>query len=221
MRRSGGAERIGVFVDGANLYHTSRALGFEIDFAALLDYFRGGTYLVRAFYYTAVVETEDYSPLRPLTDWLAYNGWQVVTKPAKQQSDPTGRLRLKGNMDVEIAVDMLELAPQLDHVVLFSGDGDFRRLVESVQRMGVRVTVVSSLRAQPPMIADELRRQADAFLELEEIAPEITRRQIEPRGRATAAAPPPTAATPPPAPRPTRATPADPYADAVVPEPEA
>uniref|UniRef100_UPI0018E0447C LabA-like NYN domain-containing protein n=1 Tax=Neoroseomonas rubea TaxID=2748666 RepID=UPI0018E0447C len=200
MRRSGGAERIGVFVDGANLYHTSRALGFEIDFAALLDYFRGGTYLVRAFYYTAVVETEDYSPLRPLTDWLAYNGWQVVTKPAKQQSDPTGRLRLKGNMDVEIAVDMLELAPQLDHVVLFSGDGDFRRLVESVQRMGVRVTVVSSLRAQPPMIADELRRQADAFLELEEIAPQITRRQIEPRGRATPAAPPPAAvAAPPPA----------------------
>jgi uncharacterized LabA/DUF88 family protein len=210
MRRSGSAERVGVFVDGANLYHTSRALGFEIDFAAMLEYFRGGTYLVRAFYYTALIETEDYSPLRPLTDWLAYNGWQVVTKPAKQQADPAGRLRLKGNMDVELAVDMLELAPQLDHVVLFSGDGDFRRLVEAVQRMGVRVTVVSSVRAQPPMIADELRRQADAFLDLAEIAPEITRRQTEPRARAPAAA----------APRPGRATPADPYADGA-PEPEA
>lgn len=206
MRRSGGAERIGLFVDGANLYHTSRALGFEIDFAAMLDFFRGNTYLVRAFYYTALVETEDYSPLRPLTDWLAYNGWQVVTKPAKQQADPAGRMRLKGNMDVELAVDMLELGPQLDHVVLFSGDGDFRRLVEAVQRMGVRVTVVSTVRSQPPMIADELRRQADAFLDLAELAPEITRRQVEPRGRATPPAPAP-------APRPTRATPADPYAD--------
>lgn len=219
MRRSGAAERIGLFVDGANLYHTSRALGFEIDFAQLLDYFRGGTYLVRAFYYTALVETEDYSPLRPLTDWLAYNGWQVVTKPAKQQTDPTGRPRLKGNMDVELAVDMLELAPQLDHVVLFSGDGDFRRLVEAVQRMGVRVTVVSSTRAQPPMIADELRRQADDYLDIADIAPEVARRQIEPRGRG-AAAPPAPAAAPVPAPRPTRATPADPYADAVLPEPE-
>lgn len=211
MRRGGGMERVGLFVDGANLYHTSRALGFEIDFAAMLDYFRGGTYLVRAFYYTALVETEDYSPLRPLTDWLAYNGWQVVTKPAKPQADPAGRMRLKGNMDVELAVDMLELAPQLDHVVLMSGDGDFRRLVEAVQRMGVRVTVVSSTRVQPPMIADELRRQADAFLEIAEIAPAFTRRQVEPRGRAPAPAPPP---------RPSRATPADPYGDAV-PEPEA
>ena len=217
MRRSGGAERIGLFVDGANLYHTSRSLGFEIDFAALLDYFRGGTYLVRAFYYTAIIETEDYSPLRPLTDWLGYNGWQVVTKPAKQQADPGGRLRIKGNMDVEIAVDMLELAPQLDHVVLFSGDGDFRRLVEAVQRMGVRVTVVSTTRSQPPMIADELRRQADAFLDLEEIAPQVTRRQVEQRGRA---APPPPAAAAPPAPRPTRATPADPFADTAL-DPEA
>lgn len=204
-------ERVGLFVDGANLYHTSRALGFEIDFAAMLEYFRGGTYLVRAFYYTALVETEDYSPLRPLTDWLAYNGWQVVTKPAKQQADPAGRMRIKGNMDVELAVDMLELSPQLDHVVLFSGDGDFRRLVEAVQRMGVRVTVVSTVRSQPPMIADELRRQADTFLDLEEIAPEFTRRQVEPRGRP---------APPAPAPRPTRATPADPFADNA-PEPEA
>lgn len=207
MRRTGGTERVGVFVDGANLYHTTRALGFEIDFAALLDFFGRSTYLVRAFYYTALIETEDYSPLRPLTDWLAYNGWQVVTKPAKQQADAGGRPRLKGNMDVELAVDMLELAPQLDHAVLFSGDGDFRRLVEAVQRMGVRVTVVSSTRAQPPMIADELRRQADAFLEITDIAPEFMRRQMEPRAR-------PATATPA-APRPTRATPADPFGDAM------
>lgn len=218
MRRSGGAERIGLFVDGANLYHTTRALGFEIDFARMLDYFGGGTYLVRAFYYTALIETEDYSPLRPLTDFLAYNGWQVVTKPAKQQTDPSGRPRLKGNMDVELAVDMLELAPQLDHVVLFSGDGDFRRLVEAVQRMGVRVTVVSSTRAQPPMIADELRRQADGFVELADLGPDIARRQ---RAAAPAPTPAPAMAGAPAAARPTRATPADPYADAEIPEPEA
>ncbi|WP_374297675.1 NYN domain-containing protein, partial [Sphingomonas sp.] len=212
MRRSGNSERIGLFVDGANLYHTSRALGFEIDFARLLDYFRGGTYLVRAFYYTALLETEDYSPLRPLTDWLAYNGWQVVTKPAKQQTDPSGRPRLKGNMDVELCVDMLELAPQLDHVVLFSGDGDFRRLVEAVQRMGVRVTVISSTRTQPPMIADELRRQGDGFVDLADLGPEIARRQraAAPPAATTAAAPPA---------RPSRATPADPDGDVAVPEP--
>lgn len=207
MRRSGGMERLGLFVDGANLYHTSRALGFELDFAAMLRFFGESTYLVRAFYYTALVETEDYSPLRPLTDWLAYNGWQVVTKPAKQQSDPTGRTRLKGNMDVELAVDMLEMAPQLDHAVLFSGDGDFRRLVEAVQRMGVRVTVVSTVRSQPPMIADELRRQADTFLDLFDIGPDMSRRQVEPRLR-------PAGAAPPAAPRPGRATPADPYGNA-------
>ena len=198
MRGGVGVERVGVFVDGANLYHTSRALGFEIDFAAMLDYFRRGTYLLRAFYYTALVETEEYSPLRPLTDWLAYNGWQVVTKPARQQADPAGRLRMKGNMDVELTVDMLELAPHLDHVVLVSGDGDFRRLVEAVQRKGVRVSVISSIRTSPPMVADELRRQADQFVELADIAAAFTRRQTEPRTPRLSL---------------NRATPADPYPD--------
>jgi len=210
MRRGMGAERMGLFVDGANLYHTTRALGFDVDFGALRDYFARSTYLVRAFYYTALVETEDHSPLRPLTDWLAYHGWRVVTKPVKPQSDPAGRPRFKGNMHIELAVDMLELAPQLDHIVLISGDGDLRRLVEAVQRMGVRVTVVSTLRSQPPMIADELRRQADAFLDLADIKAEVSRRQLEPRPRPQPA---PSAAAPA-APRPLRATPADPYPDA-------
>jgi uncharacterized LabA/DUF88 family protein len=78
---------------------------------------------------------------------------------------------------------MMELADRADHLVLFSGDGDFRRLVEAIQRKGVRVTVVSTIRSSPPMVADELRRQADEFLELAEIAPEFTRRQTEPRVR--------------------------------------
>ena len=192
-------ERAALFIDGANLYSASRNLGFDVDYRNLLEFFRRQTNVVRAYYYSAVLETEEYSPLKPLTDWLAYNGYTLVTKPAKEFTDASGRRRIKGNMDIEIAVDMLELAPRLDHAVLFSGDSDFRRLVDAVQRKGVRVSVISSIRTSPPMVADELRRQADQFVELAEIAPEFTRRQMEPRQQRTA---------------PVRQTPADPYTDA-------
>ena len=177
----GRVERLAVFIDGANLFAASRNLGFDVDYKNLLAYFRERSYLVRAYYYTALLETEEYSPLKPLTDWLAYNGYALVTKPAKEYTDATGRRRVKGNMDIEVAVDMLELAPRIDHAILFSGDADFRRLVEAVQRRGVRVSVISSIRSSPPMVADELRRQADHFVELLDIAPEFTRRQTEPR----------------------------------------
>ena len=176
-------ERTALFIDGANLYSASRNLGFDVDYRNLLEFFRKKTHVIRAYYYAAVLETEEYSPLKPLTDWLAYNGYTLVTKPAREFTDSSGRRRVKGNMDVELAIDMLELAPKLDHVVLFSGDSDFRRLVEAVQRMGVRVTVVSSIASSPPMIADELRRQVDHFIELRDIAGEFTRRQTEPRVR--------------------------------------
>ena len=169
-------ERCALFIDGANLYAASRNLGFDIDYRSLLQFFNSRSYVVRAYYYSALLDTEEYSPLKPLTDWLAYNGFNLVTKTAREYTDSQGRRRIKGNMDVELAVDMMELAPSLDHVVLFSGDSDFRRLVESVQRRGVRVTVISSVRTQPPMVADELRRQADTFIELADIAPEFTRR---------------------------------------------
>ena len=176
-------ERLALFIDGANLYAASRTLGFDVDYKNLLAHFRKQAYLVRAYYYTALLETEEYSPLRPLVDWLGYNGYAVVTKPAKEFTDATGKRRVKGNVDIELATDVMELAPRLDHAVIFSGDGDFRRLVESVQRQGVRVTVVSTIRTQPAMIADELRRQADTFLELADLAPDIIRRQVEPRPR--------------------------------------
>lgn len=176
-------ERVALFIDGANLYSASRNLGFDVDYRNMLDYFRRQANVIRAYYYSALLETEDYSPLKPLTDWLAYNGYSLVTKAAREYTDATGRRRVRGNMEVEIAVDMLELAPHLDHAVLFSGDADFRRLVEAVQRRGVRVSVVSSIRTAPPMIADELRRQADQFIEIADIAPEFTRRQTEPRAR--------------------------------------
>ena len=160
-------ERIALFVDGSNLYAAARALGFDIDYRRLLEAFTEKGKLLRAFYYTALIEDQEFSPIRPLVDWLDYNGYTMVTKPTKEFTDATGRRKIKGNMDIELAVDAMELAPRLDHAVLFSGDGDFRPLIEALQRQGVRVSVVSTIRSQPPMIADELRRQADNFIELD------------------------------------------------------
>ncbi|MFZ4788117.1 MAG: NYN domain-containing protein [Rhizobiales bacterium] len=160
------AERTALFIDGANLYATAKALGFDIDYKRLLKEFQGQGQLVRAFYYTALIEDQEYSSIRPLIDWLDYNGYRVVTKPTKEFVDSLGRRKVKGNMDIELAIDALELAPYIDHMVLFSGDGDFRSLVEAMQRRGVRVSVVSTITSQPPMVADELRRQADEFIDI-------------------------------------------------------
>lgn len=168
-------ERTALFIDGANLYSAARSLGFDIDYKRLLELFATKTRMVRAFYYTALLEDQEYSPIRPLVDWLDYNGYSLVTKPAKEFTDSQGRRKIKGNMDIELAVDMMEMVDRLDHVVLFSGDGDFRSLIEAVQRKGVRASVVSSIRSSPPMIADELRRQADQFIELERLAAQIER----------------------------------------------
>lgn len=168
-------ERIALFIDGSNLYAAARALGFDIDYKRLLELFAAKGHLIRAFYYTALVEDQEYSPIRPLVDWLDYNGYTMVTKPTKEFTDAMGRRKIKGNMDIELAIDVMEMAEHLDHIVLFSGDGDFRRLVEAVQRKGARVTVVSTVRSNPPMVADELRRQADNFFELQELMPSIAR----------------------------------------------
>jgi uncharacterized LabA/DUF88 family protein len=167
--------RIALFIDGANLYATAKALGFNIDYKRLLTEFQSRGTLVRAFYYTAVIQDQEYSPLRPLVDWLDYNGFTVVTKATKEFIDDSGRRKVKGNMDIELAVDAMELAEHIDEMVLFSGDGDFRSLVESVQRHGVRVTVVSTIATQPVMIADDLRRQADVFIDVSELQPRIGR----------------------------------------------
>jgi uncharacterized LabA/DUF88 family protein len=169
------SEKIAIFIDGANLYATSRGLGADIDYKRLLKEFQNRGNLLRAFYYTALIEDQEYSSIRPLLDWLDYNGYTVVTKPVKEFTDSTGRRKVKGNMDIELAVHAMELASHVDHIVLFSGDGDFRPLVEAVQRKGARVTVVSTISTQPPMVADELRRQADTFLDLAELMPRIGR----------------------------------------------
>ena len=168
-------ERLALFIDGANLYAAGKALGFDIDYKLMRQEFMQRGKLLRAFYYTALLDNDEYSPVRPLVDWLNYNGFTMVTKPAKEYTDSQGRRRVKGNMDIELAVDAMELAPRIDHAVLFSGDGDFRPLVEALQRAGVRVSVVSTIRSQPPMIADELRRQADTFIELDDLRDTIGR----------------------------------------------
>lgn len=174
-------ERVALFIDGANLHSTAKSLNFDIDYKRLYDLFASQARLLRAFYYTAMLDEQEYSPLRPLIDWLDYNGYSLVTKPVKEFTDGTGRRRIKGNMDIELAIDMMELANRVDHVVLFSGDGDFRRLIEAVQRRGVRVTVISSIKAQPPMVSDDLRRQADNFVDLVQLREHIQRQNGEGR----------------------------------------
>src|SRR6202789_2061599 len=174
-------EKIALFIDGANLYGGTKSLGFDIDYKRLLQEFQSRGVLVRAYYYTALMEDQDYSPIRPLVDWLDYNGFTLVTKPAREFVDSQGRKRWRGDMDVDLAVDMMELADRVDHVVLFSGDGDFRRLVEAMQRKGVRVTVVSTVKSQPPMASDDLRRQADVFIDLADLADIIGRPARLPR----------------------------------------
>ncbi len=173
-------ERLALFIDGSNLYAAAKALGFDIDYKLLRQEFIRRGKLLRAFYYTALLENDDYSPIRPLVDWLHYNGFSMVTKTAKEYTDSTGRRKVKGNMDIELCIDALEIAPHVDHIVLFSGDGDFRPLVEALQRKGVRVSVVSTIRSQPPMIADELRRQADNFIDLADLKEVIGRPPREP-----------------------------------------
>ena len=168
-------EKIALFIDGANLYATARSLDFDIDYKKMLKYFNGQGYLLRAYYYTALVEDQEYSSIRPLIDWLDYNGYRVVTKPTKEFTDSSGRRKMKGNMDMELAIDAMELSDKMDHAVIFSGDGDFKSLVEALQRRGTKVSIVSTLATNPPMVADDLRRQADNFIEITAIQKDIGR----------------------------------------------
>ena len=171
--------KIALFVDGTNLHSTARALGFDIDYKRLLREFQSRGTVLRAFYYTAVVEDQEYTAIRPLIDWLDYNGYTVVTKAAKEFIDASGRRKVKGNMDIDIAVDAMEIAGHVDQIVLFSGNGDFCPMVEAVKRRGVSVTVVSTIASQPPMLADELRRKADVLIDLAELQIKIGREPSE------------------------------------------
>ena len=162
-------ERTALFIDGSNLYAVARALEFDIDYRRLRSELAKKCRLIRAYYYTAMFDEQEYSPIRPLVDWLDYNGYTIISKPTKKYTDAQGREKIKGNMDIELAVDAMELSSRIDHAIIISGDGDFRRLVEALQHRAVRVTVMSTIKSSPPMIADELRRQADFFLDLDDL----------------------------------------------------
>ena len=162
-------ERIALFIDGSNLYSTIKSLNIKIDYKLLLNYFSSRGNLVRALYYTAIIESEPNSPVKSLANWLEYNGFTVITKPVKTFIDGNGRTKLKGNLDIELAMDAIRLADYLDHIVIFSGDSDFKSLLEAIQNKGVKTTVVSTMQSQPPMIGDELRRQADRFIDINDI----------------------------------------------------
>ena len=169
------SDRIALFIDGANLYSTCKALGFDVDYKRLLKEFQSRGSLLRAFYFTTVIEDQEYTSVRPLIDWLDYNGFTVVTKLTKEFIDAGGRRKVKGSMNIELAVHAMELAEHVDRIFLFSGDGEFRSLLEAVQRRGVHATVVSTIFSQPPMVADDLRRQADAFVDLMELKAKLGR----------------------------------------------
>lgn len=174
MRQS---EKTALFIDGANLYKSARNLGFDMDYKSLLAKSRDNSQFVRAYYYTAMQDErgQDFSPLRPLVDWLDYNGYTMVTKTSREFTDAQGKKRFKGSIDIELTVDLLTLSSQIDHAIIFTGNGDFRRAIEAAQAAGVKVSVVSTMKSSPPMASDELRRQADMFIDLVDLEKDIGR----------------------------------------------
>src|SRR5689334_2131524 len=165
-----------LFIDGQSLRHCARALNLEVDFRLLLEEFDKRARILRAYYYTTVSE-RDPDLVRPLLDWLEYNGFTVRTKRVREYDDEDGGRRKKRSMGIQLAVDAMEMAAYVDDIFLFSGDGDLRQLVYALQRRGVFVTVVSSARTKPaPIAAEELRQQADVFLELDDLRAVIGRR---------------------------------------------
>ncbi|MGB0382542.1 MAG: NYN domain-containing protein [Alphaproteobacteria bacterium] len=173
-------EKVALFIDGSNLYAVARALEFDIDYRRLRIELARRCRLVRAYYYTAMLDEQEYSPIRPLVDWLDYNGYTIISKPTRKYTDAQGREKIKGNMNMELAVDAMELADHIDHAIIISGDGEFRRLIEAMQRKAVRVTVMSTIRSTPPMISDDLRRQADCFLDIADLRDQFGRKDGAP-----------------------------------------
>lgn len=169
-------ERVAFFIDGANFYQTARNLNVDIDYRRMLTSFVGEAYLLRAHYYTAMADDQEFSSLRPLIDWLDYNGFQITTKPMREFTDNHGqKRRVRPSLDVDLTVDAMTLADTINHIVLFSGDGQYLALVEALQKKGVKVTVVSSLKTTPSMVSDDLRRTADHFLDLADLTDRLGR----------------------------------------------
>jgi uncharacterized LabA/DUF88 family protein len=173
--------RLAVFIDGPSLHYSTRALGFDVDFKRLLSWLNQQGSLLRAHYYMTILEELERQSARPLLDWLDYNGFTVKAKSVRDHDDGEGHRRYRRNLSVEIAVDSIEIARHVDAVMLFSGDGDLRRAVEAIQRRGVIATVVCTSRSQPPMLADELRRQADRVYDLQDLRDQFGRATMRQR----------------------------------------
>lgn len=150
-------DKVAIFFDMSNLYFAARDLGVRIDYTKLLDFLLNGRRLYRAYAYMAVAP-EDSTAI-PFLTWLRRNGFRVVTKPLKRFSDGT----TKGDLDMELAVDLLSQAPYIDVAVIVSGDGDFTYLVDRAQRLGLRVEIAST----PRYTAIELLEIADRYVDLE------------------------------------------------------
>lgn len=164
-----------MLIDGPSIYQICRSLDVEIDYQALRSIFADAGYLVQARYYTTILNDQLYSPLRPLIDWLSYNGFIVVTRTMKAGQDSEQCRRLDHGIVVALAVDAIEISSRLDHVILFTGNGDFLRLVQLLQRRTVRTTVVGTVNGPSSMSSDELRRQADTFVDLRALVPFVGR----------------------------------------------
>lgn len=200
-------QRVAVFIDGWNFrYATYESFGLRVDYTKLLRYFAENTVLVRAYFYTG--EWDDSaisryaritSPDDPLTKqremeqqrdgerafwrFLNRNGYRVVRKPVRVMTpDEEGTPKMKADLDLEIAIDMLTLAEKCDRIVLVSGDGDFAPLVDAVAKRGVRVAVVSTqadeaFRNARYRASDDLLDAADEFIPIESIRKFIEREQ--------------------------------------------
>lgn len=169
--------RISVLVDGSNVHATLRELDFAIDWGKILGGFAPEE-LHSAHYFTAMLPIDVPNSLKPLVDYLAHNGWHVITKAADTHYK-LGVAKVKGNMDVELACTAMELGKKVTDVILFTGDGDFVFLVEKLQAMGVEVTVVSTCKTQPSMCSGKLRRAANRFIDLFDIQDEVSRNPLD------------------------------------------
>lgn len=166
----GSSQRVAIMIDGPNLFNTSKNLGFDVDFKKLLGLFEQNCLLHRAVYFNMLSERDDTTPVKPLVDWLSYNGYKTVTKPFREFTDASGTRRTKGSMHVEMAVEMMNMAQFVEHFVLFSGDGELAYAVNAVQEKGCRVTAVSTMKSDTgSTIADELRRKVNRFVNLDDV----------------------------------------------------
>ena len=165
-----------LFFDGANTQMAAKALSFEIDYKKLRDGFAERCNVLRSYYFQATPPDgyENYAYVKPLTDFLSYNNYHLITKPFRQFKDADGVVRGKGNMDIEIAIQMMKSMNKADYLFLFSGDGDFKPLLEECQLNGhAQIVVVSTLHSEPPVVSDELRKQADHYIDWANLEPVV------------------------------------------------